>query len=217
MTNEARQRLLDALESCRAIRRYTDGVDFAAYLRNDMLRDAVERRLGIIGEALNRAQASDPALAGQIRELRRIVGLRNRVVHGYDTIDWTVRETARANLRRLVRRVLRRHGYPPTSNKPPPTSSSNKPSSSPLPGPPDLIPPGHRQSWHTWHTWQTSPPAKSPSLPPLEFAPFALFALFPTSPQPREFPSPNTLLHNLPTTIKSKPIAHSSKLIAHSS
>jgi uncharacterized protein with HEPN domain len=94
MTNEARQRLLDALESCRAIRRYTDGVDFAAYLRNDMLRDAVERRLGIIGEALNRAQASDPALAGQIRELRRIVGLRNRVVHGYDTIDhkivWTI-------------------------------------------------------------------------------------------------------------------------------
>jgi type I restriction enzyme R subunit len=29
------------------------------------------------------------------------------------TIDWTVRESARANLRRLVRRVLRRHGYPP--------------------------------------------------------------------------------------------------------
>lgn len=28
-------------------------------------------------------------------------------------IDWTVRENARANLRRLVRRVLRRHGYPP--------------------------------------------------------------------------------------------------------
>ena len=74
MTNETRQRLLDALESCRAIRCYTDGVDFAAYLRNDMLRDAVERRLGIIGEALNRAQASDPARAGQIRELRRISG-----------------------------------------------------------------------------------------------------------------------------------------------
>jgi type I restriction enzyme R subunit len=27
--------------------------------------------------------------------------------------DWKVRETARANLRRLVRRVLRKHGYPP--------------------------------------------------------------------------------------------------------
>jgi len=29
------------------------------------------------------------------------------------TIDWTVKESARANLRRLVRRILARHGYPP--------------------------------------------------------------------------------------------------------
>ncbi len=29
------------------------------------------------------------------------------------TIDWTLRESARANLRRLVKRVLSRHGYPP--------------------------------------------------------------------------------------------------------
>ena len=29
------------------------------------------------------------------------------------TIDWTLRENVRANLRRLVRRILREHGYPP--------------------------------------------------------------------------------------------------------
>jgi len=29
------------------------------------------------------------------------------------TIDWTLRENVRANLRRLVKRVLRRYGYPP--------------------------------------------------------------------------------------------------------
>ncbi|WP_299428157.1 type I restriction endonuclease subunit R [uncultured Meiothermus sp.] len=29
------------------------------------------------------------------------------------TIDWSVREQVRANLRRLVKRVLRKHGYPP--------------------------------------------------------------------------------------------------------
>ena len=28
-------------------------------------------------------------------------------------IDWTLRESARANLRRMVRRALNRHGYPP--------------------------------------------------------------------------------------------------------
>ena len=29
------------------------------------------------------------------------------------TIDWTVKESVRANLRRMVRRILRKHGYPP--------------------------------------------------------------------------------------------------------
>ncbi len=29
------------------------------------------------------------------------------------TIDWTIRESARAKIRVMVRRILRRHGYPP--------------------------------------------------------------------------------------------------------
>jgi type I restriction enzyme, R subunit len=29
------------------------------------------------------------------------------------SIDWTLRESVRANLRRMVRRVLRKYGYPP--------------------------------------------------------------------------------------------------------
>ena len=29
------------------------------------------------------------------------------------TIDWTLREKVRAQLRILVRRILRKHGYPP--------------------------------------------------------------------------------------------------------
>ena len=29
------------------------------------------------------------------------------------TIDWTLRENVRAQLRVLVRRILRKHGYPP--------------------------------------------------------------------------------------------------------
>jgi type I restriction enzyme R subunit len=29
------------------------------------------------------------------------------------TIDWTLKESARANLRRLVKHLLRKHGYPP--------------------------------------------------------------------------------------------------------
>ncbi len=29
------------------------------------------------------------------------------------TIDWTVRENVRARLRVIIKRILRRHGYPP--------------------------------------------------------------------------------------------------------
>lgn len=82
-----RQRLLDVLQSCQSISEYTAGLNFADYLVDPMVRDAVERRIGIIGEALNRAVELDPALGDQISEFRQIIGLCNRVIHGYDGID----------------------------------------------------------------------------------------------------------------------------------
>ena len=36
-----------------------------------------------------------------------------QTVRGNVTIDWTLRENVRAQLRVLVRRILRKHGYPP--------------------------------------------------------------------------------------------------------
>ena len=35
------------------------------------------------------------------------------VVTNNVTIDWTVRENVRANLRVIVKRILRKYGYPP--------------------------------------------------------------------------------------------------------
>jgi type I restriction enzyme R subunit len=48
----------------------------------------------------------EPTLKAIAREL--VVTVRNNV-----TIDWAVRENVRAQMRVLVRRILRRHGYPP--------------------------------------------------------------------------------------------------------
>ena len=45
--------------------------------------------------------------------LRAIARELVETVRGNVTIDWTLRENVRANLRRLVKRVLRKHGYPP--------------------------------------------------------------------------------------------------------
>ena len=49
---------------------------------------------------------SDETLRAIAREL--VDTVRNNV-----TIDWTLRENVRAKLRALVKRILRRHGYPP--------------------------------------------------------------------------------------------------------
>ncbi|WP_022803245.1 type I restriction endonuclease subunit R [Deinococcus ficus] len=46
----------------------------------------------------------------QLREIARDIA---ETVRRNATIDWHLREQARANLRRMVKRVLRKHGYPP--------------------------------------------------------------------------------------------------------
>lgn len=50
-----------------------------------MLRRAVERELEIIGEAMNRIDQMDPTI--EIAGKKQIIGMRNRVIHGYDKID----------------------------------------------------------------------------------------------------------------------------------
>jgi uncharacterized protein with HEPN domain len=50
-----------------------------------MLRRAVEREFEIIGEALNQLNKIDQNLPVSNKSL--IVGMRNRVIHGYDKVD----------------------------------------------------------------------------------------------------------------------------------
>ena len=78
--------LYDIQECINTIDRYIgDGKVFATYEGNPMLQDAVERNIATIGEAMNKALKLDPGL--NISFARRIVGTRNRLIHGYDDID----------------------------------------------------------------------------------------------------------------------------------
>jgi len=52
-----------------------------------MRRAAVERKFEILGEALNRAEENAPELTERVPEIRRIIGMRNRIIHGYDAVD----------------------------------------------------------------------------------------------------------------------------------
>lgn len=66
--------------------------NFFDYKQNKLLRRAVERELEIIGEAAGRILKLDSDV--KITNARKIVDLRNWVIHGYDKIDdviiWSV-------------------------------------------------------------------------------------------------------------------------------
>ena len=59
--------------------------DFNYYVSNVLLKRAIERDLEIIGEAINRILKTEPEF--QIENARRIIGLRNQIIHGYDNIS----------------------------------------------------------------------------------------------------------------------------------
>ncbi len=59
--------------------------DFFEYERNKLLRRAVERELEIIGEAVKHLLELYENIC--IDNARRIVDLRNFVIHGYDKVD----------------------------------------------------------------------------------------------------------------------------------
>jgi len=90
MTTEARKRLHDIRLAAEALCRFTDGKTVADLQRDEILQAALERKLEIIGEAFVQLRAEDAATAEKFPELRQIVGMRNRLVHGYDQLDLDV-------------------------------------------------------------------------------------------------------------------------------
>ena len=58
---------------------------FVDYQNNMLLKRAIERNLEIIGEAVNKILMMDADFP--IENARKMVGLRNHIVHAYDNIS----------------------------------------------------------------------------------------------------------------------------------
>ncbi len=63
-------------------------LDFNDFQQSFISVRAVERDLMIIGEALNKIVQIDPEI--RISGIRQIIGLRNLIVHAYDSIEPSV-------------------------------------------------------------------------------------------------------------------------------
>ena len=79
----------DILESANKIISYTLNLSFEEFTENSMVIDAVIRNFEIIGEAANRLPESFKDNHSNI-DWHRIRGFRNRIVHGYFGIDYSI-------------------------------------------------------------------------------------------------------------------------------
>ena len=86
MTEEKRKYWSDIRLALEAIDQHLTGIDsFEKYSASIMVKDAVERRLITVGEAINKLTLLDPS--DVIGEAQKIRAFRNRLVHSYDSTD----------------------------------------------------------------------------------------------------------------------------------
>lgn len=127
MPRKTEKWLADIRESCFLVRQACAGKTFDAYGADWILRSAVERKLEIIGEALNGLRRDDADTAGRIPDTRKIIAFRNILVHGYFSVDhrlvWDViQHEIPALLERVDDLLEERGGKPPLFGPTAPTS-----------------------------------------------------------------------------------------------
>ena len=116
MDSYVRDLLSDIVRSIDEINEFSAGLtieDFKQYLSNKMMRRAIERDLIIIGEAMHDIVKVDHTRVMRIKNSRRVIELRNDVVHSYDDLAnekiWQFIWTELPYLRKEVSHILDLH------------------------------------------------------------------------------------------------------------
>lgn len=83
MSERATQLLLeDMQESLQKIFKFTDGLSREAFMDDDLVVDAVLRNFEVMGEAASKLPDDFVAEHPDV-EWHKIIGMRNRLIHGY--------------------------------------------------------------------------------------------------------------------------------------
>jgi uncharacterized protein with HEPN domain len=90
MRRDPRTYLADVVEACERTLRFVEGRTYDDYLRDDLLRSAVERQFGIIGEAMSRLASAAPEIAERITDHQRVIAFRNTLIHNYDAVKHAI-------------------------------------------------------------------------------------------------------------------------------
>lgn len=110
MDNDIKTWLFDILQSINEIDSYYENkrMIFQEYISDIKTKRAIERDLEIIGEAVNRIMKKDPNF--KLKNAEKIIGTRNRIIHGYDTVSdnmiWSIVINHLPKLKEEVTRLL---------------------------------------------------------------------------------------------------------------
>ncbi|HXA25880.1 MAG TPA: HepT-like ribonuclease domain-containing protein [Acetobacteraceae bacterium] len=106
MEHDPRAWLWDVRRAADSIAAFVESRSFADYAADLMLRSAVERQFEIAGEALNRLSQEVPEVATRLPDLRRVIAMRNALIHGDREVDnATVWQTIHEDLPALREQV----------------------------------------------------------------------------------------------------------------
>jgi uncharacterized protein with HEPN domain len=94
MQPTSKKYLADAQGSVEAIEEFVRGRSLADMAADKMFRSASYFEFAVIGEAFARMRDTDAATFERFTDCHRIVGFRNRVLHGYgniqDNVTWQI-------------------------------------------------------------------------------------------------------------------------------
>ena len=111
MERDLNTHLFDIVENCKRIGEFVGAMNFEAYSSDELVKSAVERRFINIGESLSRLKQIDLIIFGKIANAQRIVGFRNVLVHGYESVSdrlvWGIIEENLAELRSTCQELLK--------------------------------------------------------------------------------------------------------------
>jgi uncharacterized protein with HEPN domain len=109
MTEQGKKYLSDIFQAIVLIELFTVGIkDFDIYISDLKTQSAVERQLGIICEAASHFENLNTGI--RIINSRQIIGLRNKLIYSYDTIDpsiiWAILRNHITPLKQEVEKLL---------------------------------------------------------------------------------------------------------------
>lgn len=88
MPHDPKAALLDMIQALERADRLSSGLSESAFMENELVQWAIFSQIVILGEAAGRIdrlfQKEHPDVPWA-----SIIGMRHRLVHGYDSVDWT--------------------------------------------------------------------------------------------------------------------------------